>query len=306
LHVSFVIPLYNCLPLTQAMLASLTASLPRDLEYEIIFVDDGSTDGTRDWLRQLPLRQARHILNPENLGYAAANNRGAAVARGEYLALLNNDLLLSPGWLQPMLALAKSPDAGAIGNVQRAVNTGEIDHAGIVINAKGKPAHDRSPPNWRERRREHPAVTGACLLMQHALWSKLGGFDEGFVNGCEDVDLCLRAKSHRRHNRVALDSVVLHHVSASPGRKKRDEANTRRLTLRWKDELALHGCRAWCEEYVAKHLNAAVAFAQPLPGLRVLSYALGLSSTPPPLALHGMQRAIARELQRWDALLGTA
>ena len=47
--VSFVIPLYNCLPLTQAMLASLRTSLPAGLEHEIIFVDDGSTDGTRDW-----------------------------------------------------------------------------------------------------------------------------------------------------------------------------------------------------------------------------------------------------------------
>ncbi|MES1194676.1 MAG: glycosyltransferase [Opitutus sp.] len=95
-RVSFVVPLYNCLGLTQAMLASLQASLPADLALEIIFVDDGSTDGTREWLATLP-PDIRVVLNEKNLGYAAANNRGAALARGEFLALLNNDLILAPG-----------------------------------------------------------------------------------------------------------------------------------------------------------------------------------------------------------------
>jgi len=305
MHVSFIIPLFNCLPLTQAMLHSLRATVPRDLAHEIILVDDGSTDGTREWLKSLATPQVQVVLNPENLGYAASNNRGAALARGKFLALLNNDLVLTRGWLEPMLALHHSLAApGAIGNVQLSVRTGEVDHAGIFINAKGKPAHDRSAPFWLERVRRPVAVTGACLLIERALWHQLGAFDEGFINGCEDVDLCLRALAQRRVNAVALRSVIHHHVSASPGRKLRDEANTRRLVLRWRDELALRGARVWCREFCSSELNAATAFRSPAENCEIAAYAAGVSAHPPRPALQGIQQAIDRELARWDILLG--
>src|SRR4051812_854583 len=102
MRISFIVPLYNCLPLTQAMLASLKATLPAALAHEIIFVDDGSTDGTRAWLSSGPA-PCRTILNDRNLGFAGACNRGAAAASGEFLFFLNNDLVLLPGWLEPML-----------------------------------------------------------------------------------------------------------------------------------------------------------------------------------------------------------
>ena len=81
-HLSVIVPLYNCLPLTQAMLRSLRETLPADMTHEIILVDDGSTDGTREWLAGLEA-PFRVILNERNLGYGASNNRGAAIARGE-------------------------------------------------------------------------------------------------------------------------------------------------------------------------------------------------------------------------------
>src|SRR5208283_5526241 len=99
---SVVTPLYNCLPLTQAMVESLRATLPPRANYEVILVDDCSTDGTREWLSGLG-EPFRVIVNERNLGFGAATNRGAAQARGRVLALLNNDLVLARGWLQPML-----------------------------------------------------------------------------------------------------------------------------------------------------------------------------------------------------------
>jgi len=287
------------------MLASLRATLPAGLSHEIIFVDDGSTDGTRDWLRSLDRGSISALLNEENLGYAAANNRGVAQAKGEVLVLLNNDLILTPGWLEPMLALYRSRgDAGAIGNVQLGVQSGTIDHAGIVINAKGKPEHDRTPAEPWSHVREVPAVTGACLLIAKSLWHDLGGFDDHFLNGCEDVDLCLKAGVRRCKNLVALRSVIHHHISASPGRKRRDEANTRRLTLRWRDDLVCLGAKSWCEDFVARKLNSATAFSAPLDALKIWSHAAGFTSAPPAIALTSMQRAIDRELKRWNQLLG--
>lgn len=305
MDVSFVIPLYNCLPLTQAMLASFHATVPTGLAHEIIFVDDGSTDGTRDWLKSISGPRCTFVLNEQNLGYAGANNRGAERARGKFLFLLNNDLVLTDGWLEPMLDLLGShPEIGAVGNVQLNRKNGAVDHTGIFINAKGKPAHDPTPPQPWSRVRRATAVTGACLALPRELWSNLGGFDERYVNGCEDIDLCLRIAARRRRIVVALRSVIHHHISASPGRKRRDEENTRRLTLRWRDELIYLGAKSWCDEYVARELTVATAFAAPADALAIAGHALGLTREPPPVALAAMQRAIDRELARWQGLLG--
>ena len=310
-YISFVIPLFNCLDLTRAMVSSLQASLPKGLDYEIILVDDGSTDGTREWLRGLrpPFRV---VLNERNAGYGAANNRGAAVAGGEILALLNNDLVLAPGWIEPMLEAHEKlrGRAGVVGNVQRDARTGRVDHAGIVINHKGKPEHLRRAP-WRllvsNRFKPFlrvPAVTGACVLVQHDLWRQLGGFDEGYFNGCEDVDLCLRAEAAGHRNLVALRSVVRHHVSAAPGRKARDEANTYRFTVRWRRTLVTLGVRAWCRHYLEAHLPEPRDYPDPVLARQVALHLLGLARRTPAGAFPGMDASIGLEIERWRAMLG--
>jgi len=307
--ISFIVPLFNCLELTQAMTASLRDSLPQELDYEIILVDDGSTDGTRAWLSTLQ-PPFRIILNERNLGYGAANNRGVAEARGDLLALLNNDLILRGGWIEPMLAAHRSlgARAGLVGNVQVAAATGQVDHAGITINHKGKPAHDQRRP-WAVRRlfapvREAAAVTGACLLVSAALWRRLGGFDPVYINGCEDIDLCLKAREAGFLNAVALRSVVLHHVSASQGRKLRDEENTRHLVLRWRAALAHLGQRDWTRNAFETTLPDPRDFADPRLAWHMAFYLLHLRSDPPPNALPGMQASIGVELERWQELLG--
>ena len=310
--VSFLIPLYNCLAFTQAMLASLRATLPAGLAHEIIFIDDGSTDGTRPWLASLATDPAiRVVLQRENLGYAAANNAGAAVARGEFLALLNNDLVLTPRWLEPMLAAhrAYGNRTGLVGNLQIDAATGALDHAGIAINLQGKPEHLRRLPlasrlaPFAFPYRRSAAVTGACVLVRRALWEKLGGFDEKFINGCEDVDLCFRAAAAGHVNLVALRSVVSHHISSSPGRKLRDEANTRHLVLRWHDTLCQLGARLWCRDHLATYLRDPRNFPDPAVARQALFYALHFRRTPPPRALTGMARNLSRELSRWQKIL---
>jgi GT2 family glycosyltransferase len=305
-QVSFIIPLYNCLPLTQAMLASLQATLPAGLAHEIIFVDDGSSDGTRAWLATRSAPPFRVLLNERNLGYAVGNNRAAAIARGELLALLNNDLVLTPGWLEPMLAAhtALGPRAGLVGNVQLDAKSGVVDHAGLVLNSTGKPVHLRHLPPWwslaRQPTREVPAVTGACLLVARELWTLLGGLDEAYINGGEDIDLGFRARALGRVNAVALRSVIHHHVSSSPGRKARDEQNSHRLARRWHREFlsaADYGRREWCRQWLAAALVHPRADTYRL-ALAALGHWTGLRSAPPE-ALLGVERGLAAEFDRW-------
>ena len=314
MQVSFVIPLFNCLPLTQAMVASLQASLPNGIAHEIILVDDGSTDGTRDWLAGLAARGTpfRVVLNDRNLGYAGANNRGAAVAQGEFLGLLNNDLILSPGWLEPMLAVHRhlGERAGLVGNIQYNALTGALDHTGVFINHRGKPEHDTRLPLFANLRsldafRAADAVTGACAIVRRDLFVQSGGFDEGFANGGEDVDFCLRSRATGHLSAVALRSAVRHHISASPGRKLRNEQNSRRLTLRWRDELARLGARAsWSHHYLESQWTSPHNPVDLGVARRALSFQLRLRSEPPAQAYPGMQRAIDLEIARWDRLLG--
>lgn len=309
-RVSIVVPLFNCLALTQAMLASLQKSLPSNLSHEIIFVDDGSTDGTREWLATLGPAY-RVILNEKNLGYAAANNRGAAVARGELLALLNNDLVLARGWIEPMLALHRrlGSRAGLIGNVQRDVRTRATDHSGISINHKGKPEHDRYRPWWwlfPGSWRHAVAVTGACLLVSRELWDQLGGFDEIYVNGCEDIDLSLRASAAGRINAVSLRSLVGHHISASPGRKLRDEENTFKLVRRWRERLVPLGAKAWCRHYLEREWTSSRDPGEHPLAREIFLHAYGLKPEAPKIALDGMHRAIEAELTRWRDLFDAA
>ncbi|MDP3073368.1 MAG: glycosyltransferase family 2 protein [Opitutaceae bacterium] len=314
-RISFIIPLFNCLPLTQAMLASLRATLPAGLTHEIIFVDDGSTDGTRAWLATLAHDPAiRVVLNDRNLGYAAANNRGAAEARGEILALLNNDLILLPRWLERMLAAHRTlgERAGLIGNIQLDAKTGAVDHTGLVVNICGKPVHARARPGFVSRLlrpvRRAPAVTGACVLVSRALWWHLGGFDEGYLNSGEDIDLCFRAAAAGRINAVAVRSVVRHHVSASPGRKARDEHNSFRLARRWRRELvaaADDGFRTWCRDYLASLLPEPPA-ADWRRAVWALAFLTRVRVVPPPDAIAAVEAGLAREFAHWERTLGPA
>jgi GT2 family glycosyltransferase len=308
MKVSFIIPLYNCLPLTQAMLASLRETLPPGFDCEVIFVDDGSTDGTRGWLKNLPA-PCRTILHDSNLGFAAACNHGAATAQGEYLFFLNNDLVLLPRWLEPMLAaFTRHPAAGLVGNVQLNAATGAVDHAGIFFNHKGKPEHDTALPFAHRlvpvaAYREVDALTGACFAVRRAVWQQLGGFDEGFVNGSEDVDLALRARAAGLRHYVALRSIVRHHISASAGRKLRNEQNTYRLVLKWREPIALLAARDWCRHFIATHWDQSFIYDDRL-GRAAFYYVLRLLPFPPLDVLQGIRLAILQECERWATLAG--
>jgi GT2 family glycosyltransferase len=232
--ISFIISLYNRLDLTQTCLNSLEQTVDHP-DWEVIIVDDGSTDGTREFLATLPSRY-RVLLNDTKQSYAANNNKAAALAQGHFLCLLNNDVVLTPGWLEPMLAaFDRFPDAGVVGNVQRNPRTGRYDHMGIVFSGKG--THRSFGKHFPFRPftgyTQWKAVTAACCVIKKSVFLQFGGFDEVYINGCEDIDLCLRLGRHGFNHYVANDSIVYHYLRSSPGRATFDARNKQKLRQRW-------------------------------------------------------------------------
>jgi tetratricopeptide (TPR) repeat protein len=113
---SIIIPVFNNLELTQNCLESIWEHTPPEL-FEIIVVDNGSSDGTPAFLKQLATEgKIRLIANDTNLGYAKACNQGARAARGGYLIMLNNDTLVTDGWLNALIeAVAKDDNLAVVG-----------------------------------------------------------------------------------------------------------------------------------------------------------------------------------------------
>ena len=240
---------YNGLEFTRNCLHDLRRTV--DLStHEVIIVDDTSTDSTREFLATLG-PPFRIILNTTKRSYAANNNAAARLASGDVLCLLNNDLVLTSDWLEPMLAaFDRFPDAGFVGNVQRRPHTGRYDHMGVCLNRQDRGGKHfgadflfnpfRGYTQWH-------AVTAACCLVKRSVFLQHGGFDDSYINGYEDTDLCLRLGQSGFTPYVANDSVVFHLLSASPGRKQFEAQNCDRFCQRWQGYL--HDTLTWRDDW---------------------------------------------------------
>jgi len=233
------------------MLHSLENSISKSIEYEIIFVDDFSTDATRSWLQGLGDPKISVTLNPSNYGYAKSNNIGATKAKGELLCLLNNDLLFEEGWLEPMIEILQDANLNAaiVGNVQFRVADGKLDHAGMHITPIAKLEHVRKFPVKKVSYANSFVVTGACMLMRKDDFDEVGGFDENYINGCEDVDLCLKMrKMLGKEILVSLKSRIKHHISLSRDIVSLTNLhNSRYLFAKWHDEIKDELVRLWLD-----------------------------------------------------------
>lgn len=239
-EVSILMAVYNRLDLTRRCLETLERSLA-GVDYEVLIVDDVSTDGTREFLKTLGAPY-RVFLNERKGNFAINNNLAAREARAERLLFLNNDTELAPGWYEPMRAgLERFADAGMIGNLQTNPTTRRYDHMGVVFAPWLTPAHYGQHyarvPAWLRTAEFTPwsAVTAACCLTRRETFSAAGGFDEAYINGCEDIDLCLRMHRQGRRHYVANRSEIVHHKGASPGRKNFNDVNLERLKANWGD-----------------------------------------------------------------------
>ncbi len=245
--VSIIIPVFNKLEFTHRCLKSILLNT-RYLNYEIVFVDNGSTDETRPYLQKLKHAHIKTVFNSQNLGYVGGCNAGAARAQGDYLLFLNNDTEVQPNWLTNMVALAQThADAGVVG-AKLVYPDGKLQEAGGIIFSDGNGWNYGRGFNPNDPRfnfvRKVDYVSGAALMIRRDLWEKIGGFDERYAPAYyEDTDLCFSARLEGFQVYYQPASVVIHHEGQTAGTdlasgfKKYQGINHKKFVKKWQKEL---------------------------------------------------------------------
>src|SRR5437764_1821103 len=236
---SIVILAWGKPPVRARSLATLQAALGDDLatRFELVLVDNDSPDDTAELFAAWEDR-ATVVYLPRNENFSGGCNAGARAASGEILIFLNNDTEVDEGVIEALAEQVKEPGVGAAG-VRLLSPDGWIRHGGVV---------------WKEYRLTLPyhlfhhspgdlpmagaafdldCVTGACLAMPRELFFELGGFDETFVNGLEDVDLCIKTRVAGHRIVYRGDLSVVYHESLSRGADHSEEENLKVLYPRW-------------------------------------------------------------------------
>ena len=238
LAASVIVPVHGAAHLTGRCLDMVLGELPADTE--VVVVDDASADETPALLAGYG--EAIRVLRlEENVGFARACNAGAETARGELLVFLNNDVEPLPGWLSALRGYAGAHREAVAVGAKLLYPNGTVQHAGVAFGQDGYPHHlyagfpgDHPAVN---RARPLQAVTGACLLVRREAFAAAGGFDAGFLNSLEDVDLCLRLGEAGGEIHYCPEAALVHLESASRGRQDRFERSVALYRERWRERV---------------------------------------------------------------------
>jgi len=240
-RVSVVIPTWNdCVMTTRAVARVLEHSGATDVE--VVVVDNGSRRDLGEALVDEFATEPRVRIEPmpRNLNFALGSNVGFARSSGEFTVFLNNDTEVHPNWLAPLIRRLDDPSLMGVQPLLLYPD-GTIQTAGTVFPlADSLPCHflvgEAAALGRRAGVRPFHAVTAAALAMRAADVVRLRGFDTVFVNGMEDVDLCLRAADTASFV-VEPDSVVTHHESKTPGRSAQINPNRATFMSHWRGRL---------------------------------------------------------------------
>ena len=283
--ISIVIVNWNGGKVLPQCLETLTAQTFQD--FEIILVDNGSTDGSTDDLEtRWPQLHLKLIHLPNNAGFAAANNIGARAAQGEWLALLNNDAFPGPNWLETLLTASRQyPEYTFFAS--RLLQAGRPD----IIDGTGDVYHV-SGAVWN-RQHNYPAhlavnqpgevfsPQGAAALFPRVAFLEVGGFDESYHSYHEDIDLAFRLRLRGHRCLYIPDALVYHKGSFTTGKGS--------------DFAVLHG-----------HRNLVWCYFQNMPGWLIWRYLpdhlLANLFTILHIASKGQTKAILTA--KWNALRG--
>jgi len=238
---SVIIPVFNQWELTRACLKALAATT-KGKSIEVIVVDNASTDVTPEACpflgKQLFGDKFRYFRCSSNMNFGPASNIGANMATGKYLVFLNNDTVPLEGWYQPLIDdFSRFPKIAATGPLlvyPKSEPFGyTVQHLGVFVSPFLKMGHlyegipAESP--LAKKRRFFQIITAACMVIPRELFLSAGLFDEKFINGFEDVDLCLRLWKQGYRMTVNPEARVIHHRSQTPGRHQYEQENSRHL-----------------------------------------------------------------------------
>lgn len=230
--VSLIIPTKDKAGILSKCIESISNKTTYD-NFEIIIIDNNSIEKeTLDYLNSIESIENIFIYKYNKpFNYSAINNFGIRKANGEIIGLLNNDVeVISPNWLTEMVSLAIQPSIGCVG-AKLLYKDDTIQHAGIILGLGGYAAHShRNFPadslgyfNRLNVRQNLSAVTGACLLVKKEIFNTIGGLDEKLAVAYNDVDFCLKIKSHGLLNIFTPYSMLYHYESKTRGAEDTDE-----------------------------------------------------------------------------------
>lgn len=210
--VSIVILGFNQVEYTKKCIESIRRHTRQ--KYELILVDNGSKDGTEEFFRSI--QGAKVIRNAENLGVSKGWNQGMRLAAGEYILILNNDIIVGPDWLENMVRLAESdPSIGLVGPRSNYIAGPQIVPDVPYRQESEIQAFIRQ---WQEEHSlsaaEFGFIKGFCHLIPRRVFAKVGFYDERFGKGnFEDDDYCLRVRYHG-FRALFSDDVFIHHYGS--------------------------------------------------------------------------------------------
>jgi GT2 family glycosyltransferase len=234
---SIIVLTYNKLEFTQQCIESVrTFTSPSS--YELIVVDNASSDGTIAWLRNQA--DIRLISNAENRGFPAGCNQGIAAAGGDNILLLNNDTVVTPNWLDNLVTcLYSSERVGAVGPVTNYASYYQAIRVGYQTIAEmhsfAKAYNKSDPRRWEERIK----LIGFCMLIRRSVIDEIGLLDEQFSPGhFEDDDYSLRIRRAGYRLFLCVDTFIHHYGSVSfrddrEGQIALSEVNARKFEAKW-------------------------------------------------------------------------
>jgi O-antigen biosynthesis protein len=247
--VSVIIPTRDQVALLQRCLTTLRENTDYT-PIEIVIVDNGSREPeTHALFRELSQNASVQILtDTDEFNFSRLINQGVRAARGEILALMNNDVETEKtGWLREMVSHAIRPEVGAVG-ARLWYPDGRLQHAGVVLGLHGLASHafQRFPPQpispmnrTFALSQNYSAVTAACMVLRKTVFDDLGGFDEKLPNNFNDVDFCLRLRERGWQVIWTPYADLIHHESASrgPGEQAQWPPEAAYMQKKWGEQL---------------------------------------------------------------------
>jgi GT2 family glycosyltransferase len=228
--VSIIIVTYNNLNLTKACIESIYANSHYP-NLELVIVDNNSSDGTRDYLIgiQNTYDNISLILNDENRGFAAANNQGIRKSSGENIILLNNDTVVTPGWISKLNHYLKDKSTGMVGPVTNMCGNEAIIN--VPYDVSTLEGFDEFINSFYKRSRkgdsfEIDMLSMFCVAIRRETVNEIGFLDERFKTGMfEDTDYSYRIKEKGYKIICARDIFIHHCCRASFGKLPSNEYN---------------------------------------------------------------------------------